>query len=163
LRRKALMVIFVRVDDRLLHGQIICTWVPHIKADALVIASDEAARDSLVTDIISSCGHKGLTVCVKSLKDAVAHVSTCECGERAILIVGDLKDAMTVYENGFRFETLNLGNIHHEEGGREVTPSIIINPDDEEIIRRFESLGVRIDIRDVPASAPARHGARRGP
>lgn len=157
------MVILVRVDDRLLHGQIICSWVPHIKADALVVASDEAARDSLVSEIISSCGHKGLSVCVKSIKDAVAHVNSGECGVRVILIVGGLLDAMAVYEEGFRFETLNLGNIHHEEDGREVTPSIIINREDEEIIRRFESLGVRMDIRDVPASAPARHGARRCP
>lgn len=157
------MVIMVRVDDRLLHGQIICSWVPHIKADALVVASDEAARDSLVTDIISSCGHKGLSVCVKSIKDAVAHVNSGECGARAILILGDLKDAMAVYEEGFRFATLNLGNIHHEEDGREITPSVIINRDDEEIIKRLESLGVKMDIRDVPASDPVRHGARRSP
>lgn len=157
------MVIMVRVDDRLLHGQIICSWVPHIKADALVVASDEAARDSLVSEIISSCGHKGLSVCVKSIKDAVSHVNSGECGGRVILIVGDLKDAMAVYEEGFRFETLNLGNIHHEEDGREVTPSIIINREDEEIIRRFESFGVKMDIRDVPASAPVRHGARKSP
>ncbi|MBI5642448.1 MAG: PTS sugar transporter subunit IIB [Deltaproteobacteria bacterium] len=155
------MVILVRVDDRLLHGQIICAWVPYTKADSLIVASDEAARDSLVSEIISSCGHKGLTVCVKSIKDAIEHISSGECGSKAILILGDLKDAMRIYEDGFRFDKINLGNIHHEDDGREITPSIIINEEDEEIMRRFEGLGVAIDIRDVPASASVSYELRK--
>ena len=43
------MVILVRVDDRLLHGQIICSWVPYLKADSLIVCSDEAASDKLLS------------------------------------------------------------------------------------------------------------------
>ncbi|MBI1911847.1 MAG: PTS sugar transporter subunit IIB [Deltaproteobacteria bacterium] len=149
------MVIVVRVDDRLLHGQIICAWVPFANADSLLVASDEAASDSLVSDIIEACGCKGLSVYVKSIEDSVRYVSdTDEADERIILITGDLHDAMRIYEKGMRFTSLNLGNIHHEENGRKITPSIIVNQEDEEIIGRFESLGVKIEIRDVPASKP---------
>jgi mannose/fructose/N-acetylgalactosamine-specific phosphotransferase system component IIB len=69
--------------------------------------------------------------------------------ERIILIVGNLADAMRVYELGIRFTTLNLGNIHHEESGRKITPSVIVNREDEAIIGKFRSLGVSIEIRDA--------------
>lgn len=147
------MVSLVRVDDRLLHGQIICAWVPFKKADMLIVASDEAASDSIVSDIISSCGHKGLGVQVKSLKDAVSYLEGA-ADEKVILILGDLADAMKVYELGLRFDSINLGNIHHEENGRRLTPSVIVNDDDLGIMDRLRSLGVKVVIQDVPASLP---------
>lgn len=147
------MVKLIRVDDRLLHGQIICAWVPFIKADSLVVASDEAAKDSLVSEIIEACGQSCLDVHVKSVEDAVKFVNGGRTQE-VILVVGDLKDAMKLYKAGLKFTSLNIGNIHHEDNGRKVTPSVIVNSEDESIIESFEGLGVEIDIRDVPGSEP---------
>lgn len=157
------MIILVRVDDRLLHGQIICAWVPFIKADSLVVASDEAAGDSLVSEIIESCGCKGLSVHVKKVTDAIDYITKNGSGaERVILIVGDLRDALRIYQEGFRFNSLNLGNIHHEDNGRKITPSVIINSEDEKIIKKLEESGVAIDIRDVPASSSVPYVHERG-
>ncbi len=147
------MIILIRVDDRLLHGQIVCAWVPFVRANALIVASDEAAGDSIVKEIMASCGHRGLNVAVESIEDVIKYVSSGGDGDsRAILIVGELKDAMRIYEDGMKFQSLNIGNIHHEENGRMLSPSVIINSEDEAIIERFEKMGVRIDIRDVPTS-----------
>jgi len=145
------MITLIRVDDRLLHGQIVCAWVPFVRANALIIASDEAAGDSLVKEIMASCCYEGLSVEVESIDEVVRHVSSGgDGGPRTILVVGEIKDAMRIYEAGMKFETLNIGNIHHGENGRMLSPSVIINSEDESILDRFEKLGVRIDIRDVP-------------
>lgn len=149
------MIILVRVDDRLLHGQIICSWVPHLKADALIVASDDAARDTLTNQIMQACACNELSVSVLKLDDAAESLREAAgngCG-RVILIVGEIKDAMRLHESGIRFTSLNLGNVHHE-GGRPVTASVILNAEDEECLNIFESLGIAIDIRDVPARAP---------
>jgi len=145
------MVILIRVDDRLLHGQIICSWVPFIKADSLVVASDEAASDSLVSEIISACGCNELSVIVKSVADTVAYLNGDGGAEaRVMLVVGELRDAMRLYELGMKFSSINLGNIHHEDNGRVITPSIIVNSEDEAVLRRLRDLGVSIEIRDIP-------------
>lgn len=153
------MLILVRVDDRLLHGQIICAWVPFIKADSLVVASDEAAEDGMIREIIESCGCKGLNVHVKKIRDAIDYTARSSSSEeRLILILGDLKDARRIYREGMKFSSLNLGNIHHgddDDSGRKITPSVILNEEDERIIEEFTELGVAIEIRDVPSSAPA--------
>lgn len=151
------MITFVRVDDRLLHGQIICAWVPHVKADSLIVASDEAAGDSLVSEIMGACSCDGLSVdvCgVDSVADRTNH------GRKAILILGSLSDAMRAYEGGVKFTALNIGNVHHEENGRRVAPSVILSAEDDLIIEKFISLGVAIDIRDVPAGTPAKYTPR---
>jgi len=157
------MVTMVRVDDRLLHGQIICSWVPDIKAELLVVASDEAAGDELTREILCSCAHKDLKVLVLGVAETAVEVrSGAFKGMRAIIIVGDLADAMRLYRGGMRFSSLNIGNIHHERKGRKLTPSVIVDPDDEVIMSEFQSLGVEIDIRAVPASEPGSFPARSG-
>lgn len=155
------MVILIRVDDRLLHGQIICAWVPFTGADALIVASDEAASDCLVSDIISACGCKGLDVHVKSVADTLKYIGSGPASEKVILIVGELNDAMRLYEDGMKFTSINLGNIHHEDNGRKITPSIIINEDDERVLERFEEFGVSIDIRDVPKGESTAYVSRK--
>jgi PTS system mannose-specific IIB component len=149
------MVTLVRVDDRLLHGQVICAWVPHMRADVLLIASDEAAGDALAAEIIASCGYKGLNVKVKGVEEAASYAGGPEaCAARVMLIVGDLRDAIRLYEQGLRFERLNIGNVHHENG-RTITPYAVLDRADEGIIERLKGLGVEIEFRDVPASEPA--------
>lgn len=151
------MINLVRVDDRLLHGQIICSWVPFVDADTLVIASDEAAGDELTREIITSCAHEHLSVRVTGVDEVAGELVSGGGGgdERTILIFGDLRDAMRVYEGGLRFTRINIGNVHHGDGGRELSPSVILNREDEAILKRFAEMGVDIDIRDVPTSDPA--------
>ncbi len=155
------MISLVRVDDRLLHGQIICAWVPHLGADYLIVASDEAAGDSLARDVLGSCARKGLSIDVKRIDDIAGNPDVDNgAAHKAILIVADLTDAMRIYDNGFKFKVLNIGNVHHDDGGRAFTPAVILNREDDEIIERFLCLGVSIDIRDVPASDPCKYRAR---
>jgi PTS system mannose-specific IIB component len=155
------MISLVRVDDRLLHGQIICAWVPFVDADSLVVASDEAAGDELTREMMGSCEHPGLGVEVKTVDEAVVDLS----GEGSkdgsvILIVADLKDALKIYEKGVRFKSLNIGNVHHDDHGRVISPSVILDAGDEAIIERFLEDGVSIDIRNVPASEPVTYSPR---
>ena len=133
-----------------------------MRADTLIVASDEAASDELASEIIESCGHPDLSVDVKSIGDVI-HEAAGDGpfgNRRVILIVGCLEDAMRVYEEGVRFPALNIGNIHHHDGGRNIAPSVILNSRDEELIAGFIRLGVTIDIRDIPKSDPAGYTAR---
>lgn len=156
------MLVLVRVDDRLLHGQIICSWAPFMNADALVVASDETAGDEMVSEILSSCSFEGFHVCVASIKDSFDEVKKCmEGAKRTMLIVGTIKDAMRLYDKGRKFTALNLGNVHHADGGRALTPSVIVNEEDDQLLERFIALGVKIDIRDVPTKTPVEYSARK--
>jgi len=149
------MISLVRVDDRLLHGQIICAWVPYVEANALIVASDEVASNGLVREIMGACACDELKVTVLKVDDAVLELRKNSGGDdRVILVFANLTDAMRFYEQGVKFKTLNIGNIHHAPGGRNISPSVIVDRQDEEIMERFVALGVVIDIRDVPAKEP---------
>lgn len=154
------MISLVRVDDRLLHGQIICAWVPYVEANALIVASDEVASNGLVREIMGACACEELKVTVLKVDDAAAKIKKDGDGQdRVILVFGSLADAMRCYEHGVKFKALNIGNIHHVQHGRKITASVIVDEQDEDIMERFAALGVAIDVRDVPASASVRFRA----
>jgi PTS system mannose-specific IIB component len=146
------MVSLIRVDDRLVHGQVTTTWVPYLKADTILVASDEVASDRMRSGAIGCCAFKGLKIIVKDIAASVeAAASVGLASKTVILLVSGLKDAMRLYEGGLEFKALNIGNIHDTNGDcRTITPSICIDAEDELILERFESLGVAIDLRDVP-------------
>ncbi|MBI5233015.1 MAG: PTS sugar transporter subunit IIB [Deltaproteobacteria bacterium] len=147
------MVFLTRVDDRLLHGQIMATWVPFLKADTVVVASDEVASSAIRKAAIMSCAYAGFMVKVETIKAAAEDVTNVGLSNsRVILIVATLDDAVRLYEQGFRFKSLNIGNLHHDssEGSRHVTDSVSLNTEDYELICRLEKLGVDIDFSDVP-------------
>ncbi|MFQ5441776.1 MAG: PTS sugar transporter subunit IIB [Thermodesulfobacteriota bacterium] len=147
------MITLVRIDDRLLHGQIICAWVPYAGADLLVVASDEAAGDELAEGLMKACASDALDVAVKRVDDVKEFMAVPDvASKKAILIFGDLKDAERAYKGGLNFSSLNLGNIHHDGGGRTITPSVIVDGEDERIIEGFIACGVSIDIRNVPGA-----------
>ncbi len=152
------MIKLVRVDDRFLHGQTLYAWVPFVKADLVVIASDEVDRDAVRRVIMGASSDRDLRVMVKGVKDAAKEVCKKSLAEsRVILVVSGPGDAMRLYNEGLRFTSLNIGNVHHTDDGRAVSRSVILNREDEEIIKEFERLGVEIDIRDVPTSSPAHY------
>ncbi|HHL39029.1 MAG TPA: PTS mannose/fructose/sorbose transporter subunit IIB [Deltaproteobacteria bacterium] len=146
------MLKLIRVDDRLIHGQVVAAWVPFVKADVVIVASDEAAADSFQCTVLRSCAHKGLAVIVTTIRGAVEAVNSGTFRDSNLMVVtACLRDAMRLYDSGLRFSTLNIGNIHHDGDAREVTESVRITVEEEHILERFEGLGVRVDIRDVPS------------
>ena len=158
------MIALVRVDDRLLHGQVLAAWVPFTKADMLVVASDEAASDSVLKGAIESeADGEGLRVVVESVRDVAKDTAAGAFEKsRVMLIVNCLKDAMRLYEEGFKFASLNIGNVHHKTNGRVITRSVTLDDEDELVIERFEGMGVNIDIRDIPTKPAVPYMRRAG-
>ena len=148
------MLSLVRVDDRLLHGQVLGAWVPDTGADHLVVVSDKAAGDSFESAVMASCSCGDLKVEVCGVSAAVEQFLAGAYEEgKIILIVSDLADARKLYDGGVRFNSLNIGNIHHGElNGRTLTRSVVVNEDDESFIESFIADGIEIDIRGLPGS-----------
>lgn len=148
-------IVLVRVDDRLLHGQIIEAWVPFCRATCVVVANDEAKRNRIQRLAIESCESTVLSVKVEGVEETVNEViSDSADRERVIVIFSTLRDLMHAYNKGFKFSILNIGNLHHNGGGRMITPSVYINKEDEEILRNLFRSGIELDMRAVPSDKP---------
>jgi mannose/fructose/N-acetylgalactosamine-specific phosphotransferase system component IIB len=146
----------VRIDNRLIHGQVIEAWVPFTKADHIVVVDDHVAQDDLKRSILelATPGHIRLDIC--SVPEAVDLYRNGFTGSHVIVLFAGPKEAFAAFEAGFRFDHLNVGNVHYAEGKTRVTQSVCCNAEELHLLRLLARSGVDVEIKALPRESGRR-------
>jgi mannose/fructose/N-acetylgalactosamine-specific phosphotransferase system component IIB len=145
-------IALVRVDNRLVHGQILEAWVPFIKAKCIFVVNDNAASDFFCETVIRMAVPSEIEVNVLSIDDFVKQCAyRHESGKRTIVLFSNIADACRAYKLGFHFEILNIGNIYNEKYKLCCAPSVFLCDNEiQDIITLLENAGVLIELKRVP-------------
>ncbi len=147
-------LVMVRVDSRLIHGQIVETWVPHTGANCLLVANDDLAANPSMRAVMELAVPPAVHTMFCGLADVPAVLAEVDrLGERAILLCASFCDALRLFGEGVRYSTLNVGNLHFAEGKVEITPSVYFSPEDFEAVHRLRHEGVAVNVRATPFEA----------
>lgn len=148
-------LVLVRVDGRLIHGQIIHAWVPETGADCLVLANDDTANDKIQRSILELSVPRGIEVAILSLDEAAMEFKNGRWdGRRVILVLANCADALKLYKAGLKFDNLNLGNLQFSENKKQVTGSVALDNFDFKNLKELSELGVNIEARSAPLDRP---------
>jgi len=142
-------VVLARVDDRLLHGQVVEGWAPYVHADTIVVASDTVCLEKDRCRLMEIIVPDHIDLKVIPLEDLADFLKNSE-GSKILLLFAGLDDVLSVLENGVPLDRINVGNLHNIKGGTEITPSVFLNSDDLEAVRRLVYRGVTVEAREVP-------------
>jgi len=142
---------FVRVDNRLVHGQIIETWLPFTNASMILVVNDELSADHLRQEIMSLAIPAGVRIVFLAVAELTRHLSRNPLDlDEALILFSNCRDAQSAYDLGFDFPNLNLGNLHYAPGKRQICPHVALSKEDESCLEYFRDKGVRLDYRCVP-------------
>jgi mannose/fructose/N-acetylgalactosamine-specific phosphotransferase system component IIB len=154
-KKDTLQFPLVRVDDRLLHGQVIVGWGHHLSLTQFVLASDRVKADAAYTSALSSLVPPDLEVSVETLADAASKWQQKEYKDGRIMIVLETTgDALKLVNSGAPLKQLMLGGIHFREGSEELLPYIFLSRWDRIALSELLSHGIRIVCQDLPATKP---------
>ena len=142
------MITMVRVDNRLIHGQVVSTWIPFVKADKVVVIDDEAAGSPLVRAAMTMALPPDLDaeIVPRGGSDLTA---LAQSPDRALVLVRDVATAEQVLEE-VAVPHLNLGNVHYVEGRKAVSPSVFLSEEEVAALERIAARGVEVEARAVP-------------
>ena len=145
-------IILARIDSRLVHGQVLEAWVPHVRADCIVVANDAAARTPLQRMIMQAAVPRDLRLEIGTLDEVAALLASPELGKRrTLLLFADTDDALRACRLGIAYRKLNLGNMHAGEGKERYSCTIALDRHDIDNLRAVEAAGVAIVAQCVPA------------
>ncbi len=142
-------VVLTRVDDRLVHGQVVEGWVPFVDADSIYIVNDDICKDESRCRIMRMILPGHLILKVISVAELVK-VLEGDDHRKLVLLFYSLTDVLKAVEQGAALTEINIGNLHHVRGGVEVSPSVFLNRADIVVVRSLLNKGIRIEARDVP-------------
>ena len=156
-------LVLARIDCRLIHGQVVETWVPHTKANSLVVANDDLAANPFLRAVMELAVPKGIRVRFCRLSETADVLAEADrLGERSILLVANASDAVALRQAGVRFDLLNIGNLHFAAGKVEISPSVFFSPEDFEALRWFRCHGVTVCVRGTPFERGTSYEAEGG-
>lgn len=144
----------VRIDDRLIHGQIVTAWIKEAKANAILVADDIAANDPTQSMLLKLTTPKDTKLYIKGLKDAADSIINDEIKEDVFLLIRNPENAYKLLEYGVVFNSINLGNVSNsksETGRKTVLPFLHLEENDVNFIRKLDEAGVDLDVRAVPS------------
>lgn len=144
-----------RVDNRLVHGQVIESWLPYLGARTLVVVNDRLAKDALQQQIMQLAIPGRIKVSFISVADIQTLYSSLEAeGHGTLFLFADCADVMRVVEQGVPVPILNIGNMHYAPGKRQLCPHVAVSEDDLLCFEMLKQKGARLDFRSVPGDMP---------
>lgn len=148
------MIVLMRIDDRLLHGQIAFSWKAALNYDAIVIANDDAAENELRKKTFKLARPEGVNLATRSVEDAARLVADERLKPmKVFLICGSPKDAYRLYQLIEERPALNIGGIQKGEGTQMIAPSVWFDQEDFGYADKILEMGIEVEIREVPDKA----------
>jgi PTS system mannose-specific IIB component len=134
------MVKHMRIDNRLIHGQVTTTWVGQINADLIMVVNDKVSKDPIQTVMLPMAA-RGVKTLVLSIEDAIKFIQENE--KTKIMVVAKFgTDALALMEAGIRPVEVNMGNQAPLPGTKYemVTKSIAVTKEDASVYRKIAEL-----------------------
>ena len=137
-------IVNTRIDERLIHGQVAGIWSTSLSTQRIIVANDEAATDPLQKS-------SSMRLSVLGVEAAAKNIQSGKYGkQRLFLLFKNPKDVLRFIEAQGPIKTVNVGNMSYKEGAREVTKSIQVLPEEEQIFETIASKGVTVTAQLVP-------------
>jgi PTS system mannose-specific IIB component/fructoselysine and glucoselysine-specific PTS system IIB component len=148
-------IVLYRVDDRLIHGQVVVGWGQPLSCERIVLVDDEVRSSDWEQDLYRMGVPPHMEVVFSSVDEAVRQMPEWEADARAtIVLMGDLDTAAGLCGRCPQVRRLNIGGIHHRAGRSERIRYVYLTDGEAVKLRQIANGGVTVTAQDVPTAAP---------
>ncbi|MDG7503879.1 PTS sugar transporter subunit IIB [Streptococcus pneumoniae] len=141
---------FVRIDDRLVHGQVVTTWLKKYDIEQVIIVNDRISEDKTRQSILKISAPVGLKIVFFSVKRFVEVLNSVPIKKRTMLIYTNPKDVYDSIEGNLKLEYLNVGQMSKTEENEKVTGGVTLGEEDKYYFKKIVDKGTRVEIQMVP-------------
>ena len=145
-------IVLNRIDDRLIHGQVVVGWGQPLDVKFIVLVDDTVAESDWEQELYRMGVPPEMEVLFHTAADAASKLDDYRTAARpGIVLTGDIATMRRLVEQGGVRE-VNVGGIHHRAGRAQHLRYVFLTPDEERALRDLASLGAVVTAQDVPAA-----------
>lgn len=147
-------IVLFRVDERLIHGQVVVGWGEHLHIDRIVVVDDELAASAWEQELYCLGVPPSVDALFVDVEEARRSYPTWRSDtRRLVVLVRDLATLSRIAEGGvLDGEAVNLGGIHHAPGRQRVLPYLFLSDEERDRLAAIGDTGVRLSARDLPGT-----------
>jgi len=142
----------LRVDDRLIHGQVVAGWARPLGINALILASDTICDDEW------ACNAYRLAI-PEEIEFHCIHLSQCTemiavlDNKDHMIVVASVREACRLLKQGLKIKEVYIGGLSYHDGTREIAPYIHLTSDDIDAVVQLFHMGIRVIGKQLPNSS----------
>lgn len=147
-------IVLFRVDERLIHGQVVVGWGTVLHPDRIVVVDDALADSPWEQELFTMGLFGDVAASFETVDEARAHLPGWRAErERIIVLTRDVASMRRLAEGGLlRGEQINIGGLHHAAGRRQILPYVYLSDEEAQHMSALSGEGAIITARDLPAS-----------
>ncbi|KLO73977.1 mannose/fructose/sorbose PTS transporter subunit IIA [Enterococcus cecorum] len=141
----------VRIDSRLLHGQVATAWTKAVQPTRIIVVSDAVSKDELRKKLIEQAAPPGVKANVVPIAKMIEVAKDPRFGNtKALLLFENPQDVVRAIEGGVDIKEVNVGSMAHSVGKVLVNKVLSMDAKDVEAFETMKKAGVKFDVRKVP-------------
>ncbi|NLR31161.1 PTS system mannose/fructose/N-acetylgalactosamine-transporter subunit IIB [Levilactobacillus tujiorum] len=143
-----------RVDDRLIHGQVMTKWTKGFGTNSVYVVDNATAADDFMKDIyVSTNSTGGLSIKVYSATEVAEEWKKNQFGDDKVVIVFKyIKEVKEALDAGLELDELNVGGVSKKANTKFVIPTVAIGDEEKALLKEFHDKGLEIYFQTVPDS-----------
>lgn len=144
------MILLLRVDHRLLHGQVAVSWAQGLKSDCIFCVGDHVANDPVWRTTLKLGKPAGCKLVIKDMEHAIEAINSGVTDKyRMIICVQTIAEAKRLVDGCPQITSVNLGNTKASSTTREVARQVFLEPEEEALLHALVDKGVEVEIRPL--------------
>jgi mannose/fructose/N-acetylgalactosamine-specific phosphotransferase system component IIB len=145
----------LRIDDRLIHAQVVLGWGNAMRPDRFVVADDAVAASDWERNLYLTAAPPEIKVSILSLEETMAHVSGGVFDkERIMLLVRTPESVLRLIALGLEVHEVNVGGLHFREGKKKYLDNVYLDERERNALRDLVKLGITLEARALPDHEP---------
>ncbi|MDO1604937.1 PTS sugar transporter subunit IIB [Lactobacillus sp. YT155] len=145
----------IRIDERLIHGQVATMWTNSLKATRIMVVDDEVVKNDIEKMALKTAVPSGIKLSILTAKGAAERIMNGNYEEqRVFLLTKSPKPLVDLVKNGVPIEKVNVGNMSSKENSKQVKKSVSVTPSDIDNFKILDEAGVELVAQMVPTEDP---------
>lgn len=141
---------FVRIDDRLIHGQVATVWVKACGCNRIIACSDEVAADKLRKTLLLQVAPPGIKAYVLPIDKAIEAYKNPKYNDfKTLFLFTNPTDVVRMVEGGVDIKSVNVGGMCFKEGKILITGAVSVGKEDIAAFTKLNERGIELEVRKV--------------
>jgi len=143
-----MIISLVRIDDRLIHGQVATDWVRYTHCDRIIVINDLIAMDEIRKKLLLAITPAGVKTSIITIGKAIEAYNNPKYKDlNAMFLLTCPQDILSLIEGGVSIKSINIGGMSYKEGKKQITAAVSVSDDDISCFNELYKKGIELEIR----------------
>lgn len=153
-KKDHMIICIARIDDRLIHGQVVTCWAKEYKIQRIIIVNNEISQNITRKILIKQATPPGITAHIIDIDKAIrVYYNPKYAGEKVIMLFTNPSDILPLIEKNIPITSINIGGMAFCQGKKQINNAISVNKVDIDAFKKLDQYGIELEIRKVPSDS----------